>query len=192
MQGSAEGEMRRVVLGVGISLDGYIARPDGSVDFLFMPKDYSMGPFFKRIDTALMGRKTYEMGLKLGGGSISSPGMKCYVFSRTLEAGQRGEVTITSKTPKHFVGEVRKKKGKDIWLMGGGELTREFLREDLVDELYLGVVPVLIGEGIMAFPSGFPQREFALQENKTFSQGLIALRYERRVGKKTKKAQGRG
>jgi dihydrofolate reductase len=192
MQGSAEGEMRRVVLGVGISLDGYIARPDGSVDFLFMPKDYSMGPFFKRIDMALMGRKTYEMGLKLGGGSISSPGMKCYVFSRTLEAGQRGEVTITSKTPKHFVGEVRKKKGKDIWLMGGGELTREFLREDLVDELYLGVVPVLIGEGIMAFPSGFPQREFALKENKTFSQGLIALWYERRVGKKTKKAQGKG
>jgi len=189
MQGSAEGEMRKVVLGVGISLDGYIARPDGSVDFLFMPKDYSMGPFFKRIDTALMGRKTYEMGLKLGGGSISSPGMKCYVFSRTLEAGQRCAVTIISETPKHFVGEVRKKKGKDIWLMGGGELTREFLREDLVDELYLGVVPVLIGEGIMAFPSGFPQREFALKENKTFPQGLIALRYERRVGKKTKKAR---
>jgi hypothetical protein len=58
--------------------------------------------------------------------------------------------------------------------------------------LYLGVVPVLIGEGIMAFPSGFPQREYALKENKTFSQGMIALQYERRVGKKTKKAQGKG
>jgi len=62
--------MRKVVLGVGISLDGYIARPDGSVDFLFMPKDYSMGPFFKRIDAAVMGRKSYEMGLKLGGGEV--------------------------------------------------------------------------------------------------------------------------
>jgi len=72
--------MRKVVLGVGISVDGYIARPDGSVDFLFMPKDYSMAAFFKRIDSAVMGRKTYEMGLKLGGGKISSPGMKCYVF----------------------------------------------------------------------------------------------------------------
>ena len=184
--------MRRVVLGVGISLDGYIARPDGSVDFLFMPKDYSMGPFFKRIDTALMGRKTYEMGLKLGGGTISSPGMKCHVFSRTLEAGQRAEVTITSEAPKRFVEELRKKKGKDIWLMGGGELTREFLREDLVDELYLGVVPVLIGEGIAAFPSGFPQREFALKENRSFSRGMIALWYERRVGTKIKKARGRG
>ena len=72
--------------------------------------------------------------------------------------------------------------------MGGGELTREFLREDLVDELYLGVVPVLIGEGIPAFPSGFPQRKYKLTENKTFSQGLIALKYERvRTKKKAKK-----
>ena len=72
--------------------------------------------------------------------------------------------------------------------MGGGELTRSFLQDDLVDELYLGVVPVLIGEGIPAFPSGFPQREFKLTENKTFSQGLIALKYDRtRVKRKAKK-----
>ncbi len=180
--------MRKVVLGVGISLDGYIARPDGSVDFLFMPKDYSMAAFFKRIDTAVMGRKTYEMGLKLGGGKISSPGMKCYVFSRTLNAGERNGVMVVVDSPRQFVSALRKKKGKDIWLMGGGELTREFLREDLVDGLYLGVVPVLIGEGIPAFPSGFPQRKFALTENKTFSQGLIALKYERvRMKKKAKK-----
>src|SRR5713101_9513105 len=178
--------MRKVVLGVGISLDGYIARPDGSVDFLFMPKDYSMAAFFKRIDIAVMGRKTYEMGLKLGGGSISSPGMKCYVFSKTLEHGERNGVTIIRESPKQFVAALRKKKGKDIWLMGGGELTRDFLREDLVDELYLGVVPVLIGEGIPAFPSGFRQREFTLAENKTYSKGLIALRYER-CGKKKKR-----
>jgi len=176
--------MRKVVLGVGISLDGYIARPDGSVDFLFMPKDYSMAGFFKRVDAAMMGRKTYEVAMKLGGGSLNSPGMKSYVFSRLLVAGECGEVTITSEKPKRFVEELRKKKGRDIWLMGGGELTREFLREDLVDELYLGVVPLLIGEGIAAFPGGFPQRKFKLTENKTFSRGLIALKYERIRGKK--------
>jgi dihydrofolate reductase len=179
-----ETAMRKVVLGVGISLDGYIARPDGSVDFLFMPKDYSMGPFFKRIDLAVMGRKTYEMGLKMGGGRFDSQGMRCTVFSRSLETGERGGVTFIAETPAEFVRAARKRKGKDIWLMGGGELTRDFLREDLVDELYLGVVPVLIGEGIPAFPCGFPQREFALVENKTFSKGLIALRYERRAAKK--------
>src|SRR5262244_4024786 len=165
--------MRKVIYGVGISLDGYIARPDGSVDFLFMPKDYSMSAFFKRIDVAAMGRKTYEVGLKLGGGKISSPGMTCYVFSQTLASNAPGGVTVVRETPRDFVEAIRKKKGKDIWLMGGGDLTRAFLRDDLVDELYLGVVPTLIGEGIPAFPSGFPQRDFALVENKSFSKGLI-------------------
>jgi dihydrofolate reductase len=181
--------VRKVVLGVGISLDGYIARRDGSVDFLFMPKDYSMGPFIKRIDTAVMGRKTYEAGLKMGGGSFPGMGMKYYVFSRSLEAGERGGVTFVKDTPQEWVGAVRKKSGKDIWLMGGGELTRAFLQDDLVDGLYLGVVPTLIGEGIPAFPDGFPQRGFALLENNTFSKGLIALRYERMRKKKSIKAQ---
>jgi len=176
--------MRKVALGVGISLDGYIARPDGSVDFLFMPKDYSMGPFFKRIDAAVMGRKSYEAGLKLGGGKLSSYGMRCYVFSKTLGSVAHEDFAIVKEAPKSFIEVLKKEKGKDIWLMGGGELTREFLREDLVDELYLGVVPVLIGEGIPAFPGGFPQRKFKLTENKTFSQGLIPLKYERARGKK--------
>ena len=179
--------MRKVVLGVGISLDGYIARPDGAVDFLFMPKDYSMAPFFKRVDAAVMGRKTFEMGLKLGGGKLSNYGMKCYVFSETLGSIAHEDFTVVKEPPKPFIEALRKKKGKDIWLMGGGELTRAFLQADLVDELYLGVVPTLIGEGIPAFPSGFPQREFALAENKTYSKGLIALRYERRKKKKEKR-----
>jgi dihydrofolate reductase len=179
--------MRKVVLGVGISLDGYIARPDGTVDFLFMPKDYSMAPFFKRVDAAVMGRKTFEMGLKLGGGKLSNYGMKCYVFSETLGSVAHEDFTVVKEPLKPFIAALRKKKGKDIWLMGGGELTRAFLQADLVDELYLGVVPTLIGEGIAAFPSGFPQREFALAENKTYSKGLIALRYERRKKKKERR-----
>ncbi len=157
--------MRKVVLGLGISLDGYIARPDGAVDFLFMPKDYSMGPFFATIDTAIMGRKTYDAALKMGGGGFGDSKMKSYVFSHSQQPGERGGVTFVNAFP--------------IWLMGGGELARDFLKEDLVDELYIGVVPVLIGEGIPLFPSGFPQREFTLLENKTFSKGLIALKYAR-------------
>jgi Dihydrofolate reductase len=180
--------MRKVIYGVGISLDGYIARLDGSVDFLFMPKDYSMGPFFKRIDVAAMGRKTYEAGLKMSGGKFSSFGLKCFVFSRSQEAGEREGVTFVEGAPAEWLALERKKKGKDIWMMGGGELARAFLRDDLIDELYLGVVPTLIGQGIPAFPNGFPQREFALAENKSFSKGLIALRYERAHRKKRSKA----
>jgi len=174
---STTSEIRKVILGLGISLDGYIARPDGSVDFLFMPKDYSMGPFFKTIDTAVLGRKTYDDGLKMGGSFSGS--MKNYVFSRTLPPGMRNGVLVTNDSPAAVIAEIRKTPGKNIWLMGGGELIREFLKEDLVDELYLGLVPVLIGEGIPLFPSGFPQREFDLIENKSYSQGMIALRYAR-------------
>ena len=170
--------MRKVVLGLGISLDGYIARRNGDVDFLFMPKDYSMADFFACIDTALMGRKTYDISKKMGGGSFG-PKMAAYVFSRKQRPGDRDGVTFTNRSPAALVGEIRKRPGKDVWLMGGGQLIRDFLKADLVDELYIGVVPVLLGAGIPLFPSGFPQREFALIENKTFSKGLIALKYER-------------
>jgi dihydrofolate reductase len=171
--------MRKVILGLGISLDGYIARPDGAVDFLFMPKDYSMGPFFATIDAAIMGRKTYDDALKMGGAGFSGSKMKNYVFSHSQPSGERGGVTFVNEPPKSFVEKLRKRSGKNIWLMGGGELARDFLKEDLVDELYIGIVPVLIGEGIPLFPRGFPQREFSLLENKTFSKGLIALKYAR-------------
>ena len=169
--------MRSVVLGVGISLDGYIARPDGSVDFLFMPKDYSMDAFFATIDTSIMGRKTLDVSLKLGATFDGST--PTYVYSRTQPTGERDGLIWVNQSPARLISQIRKRPGKDIWLMGGGEIAREFLKADLVDELYLGIVPILIGEGIPLFPSGFPQRNFTLVENKTFSKGMISLKYKR-------------
>src|SRR5271169_5168551 len=171
--------MRKIVLGLGISLDGYIARPNGKVDFLFTPKDYSMAPFFATIDTYVLGRKTLDAALKMGGSFTSGGGMATYVFSHSKPPGERDGITFVNESPAALVGRLRKRKGKDIWLMGGGELARAVLKADLVDELYLRVVPVLLGEGIPLFPSGFPQRDFTLLENKTYSKGLIALTYER-------------
>ena len=110
-------------------------------------------------------------------------GLRCYIFSRSLSEGERDGAIFVRKEPKRFVEELRKKEGKDIWLAGGRELAREFLKEDLVDELYLGIVPVLVGEGIPLFAPGFPQREFTLTENKTYSGGMIALKYERVGGR---------
>ena len=180
--------MRKVVLSLGISLDGYIARLDGSVDFLFMPKDYPMGLFLKTIDTAIMGRKTYEVGLKMGGGSaFVGSSTTYYVMSRSQAPGERGGVIFTKQTPAELIAQIRKNRGKNIWHMGGGELAREFLKADLVDEIYLGVVPVLLGEGLPLFPSGFPQRNFTLLENKTYSKGLIALKYKRLRAKANRK-----
>jgi len=172
--------MRKVVLGLGISLDGYIARPDGAVDFLFMPKDYSMGPFFATVDEAIMGRKTYEVGLKLGGGLRSPSRRWRCTFSLTRMPQETRRRSPSSTNPRKLsLRSFGKRSGKNIWLMGGGELARDFLKDDLVDELYIGIVPVLIRRRHPALPSGFPQREFTLLENKTFSKGMIALKYAR-------------
>jgi dihydrofolate reductase len=184
--------MRKIIYAVSASLDGYIARPDGSLDFLHLrPSNYSMMPFFKTIDVGLMGRKTYDVGVRMSGGKFESHGLRCYIFSRSLPAGERDGAIFVREEPKRFVEELRKKKGKNIWLAGGGELTREFLKEDLVDELRLGIVPVLIGEGIRLFAAGFPQCEFTLTENKTYSGGVIALKYERVRGTAVVEAKGR-
>jgi dihydrofolate reductase len=181
--------MRKIVLALGISIDGYIARPDGTFDFLFMPGDFmqEFAAFNASIDTGIMGRKTYDVSRSEGGGSFGSK-MKSYVLSRTLQAGERGGVTFTRQSAKELVKEIRKRKGKDIWLMGGGEVARDFLKADLVDEIHIGMAPVLLGAGIPLFPGGFPQRNFKLMENKSFSKGLVSLKYERLRGKAKKKS----
>jgi len=145
-----------------------------------------MAPFFATIDSAIMGRKTLEAGLKMGG-TVAYPGIATYVFSRSLRAGERDGITFTRDSPADVVAQIRKKPGKDIWLMGGGELARDFLKADLVDGLFLGIVPVLLAKGLPLFPTGFPQRDFSLIENKAYSQGLIAFKYER--VRSTKKRQ---
>lgn len=176
--------MRKIILGLGISIDGYIARRDGTFDFLFMPKDFmeDFSVFQASIDTGIMGRKTYDVS-KAVGESGFGPKIKTYVLSRTLPPGEREGKTFVNLSPQALVEEIRQHKGKDIWLMGGGEIARDFLKADLVDELHLGVVPVLLGEGLPLFPSGFPQRNFELIENKSFSHGLISLKYKRLRGK---------
>jgi dihydrofolate reductase len=133
--------MRKIVLGLGINLDGYIARRDGAVDFLFMPKDYSGVPP-ATVDTAIMGRKTLDAGLKMSGGSLPPSSMAYYVFSHSGPPGKCDGWTFVNQSPAAFVRKLRKRPGKDIWLIGGGELARDFLKADLVDELYIGVVPV--------------------------------------------------
>jgi dihydrofolate reductase len=171
--------MRNVVLGLGLSLDGYIARPNGAVDFLFRPKGYSMAPFFATVDSAIMGRKTLDDALKMSGSSLPRSRMTMYVFSHSQPPGDRNGVVFVDESSVSFIHQLRKRPGKDLWLMGGGELARAFLNDDLGDRLYLGIVPILLGEGIPLFPSGFPQRDFTLLENKTYAKGLISLTYER-------------
>ncbi len=174
--------MRKVILGAGISLDGYLARPDSGIDFLRPPKGYSMSAFFATLDTVVFGRKTFDEAVRRGGGSYQPPvNMPTYVFSQSKPAGESEGVIFTDQTPAAFVDTIRRQpEGKHIFVMGGGELARSFLRDDVVDELYIGVYPVLLGDGIPFFPSGFPQRDFKLVDSRSYEpEGFLELRYAR-------------
>jgi dihydrofolate reductase len=154
---------------------------DGATDFLRPPKNYSMSAFFETLDTLAFGRKTFEEAVKRTGGSYKSPSkMPTFVFSRSRAPGEREGVVFTNQTPTAFVETIRTQHGKDIFVMGGGELARSFLDEDVVDELHLGVYPVLLGSGVPFFPAGFPQRDFRLVASKSYEpDGFLELRYSR-------------
>lgn len=175
--------MRKVKYCVGVSLDGYIAAPDGSVDWLERAtrkakgEDFGMGAFFRSIDTVLMGRKTYEVAVKMGMAKGGYPKMKNYVFSRTLPPGAREGVEFVSGNPAVLLARLREQPGKDIWLCGGGELAREFLKAGVLDEIILGIVPMLIGAGRPTFPPDFPETEVELVECKQYKGGVIGLTY---------------
>jgi dihydrofolate reductase len=175
---------RKVILGFGISLDGYIARRNGAMDYLVIDKEGEalMADFFAKIDTTIMGRKTAAATAEMrkSGEMPELPGITNYVVSRRWKPGKREGFEVVSGSLTAFVRKLKRRSGKDIYLGGGGELCRSFLQEDLVDELYIGVSPILLGDGIPGFPGKFPQRDFRLTECKSYSNGSVGLRYERR------------
>jgi dihydrofolate reductase len=171
---------RKIVLAASVSLDGYLARRDGSIDFLVEPKGVDFRAFMARFDVCVMGRKTYEAGLKMGGEAMfKQGGAAYYVFSRTLRPGKRNYVTFVNEAIPSFIAAMRARPGKEIWHMGGGELAREFLGLDLIDEIHLGIVPTLIGDGLPLFPGSFPERKFALTKSETYGGTMVGLEYER-------------
>src|ERR1700734_729199 len=180
--------LRRVILGFGISIDGYIARRNGAMDYLVIDQEGEalMADFFAKIDTAIMGRKTAAVTAKMrkSGEIPETPGITNYVVSRRWKPGKRDGFEVVSGSLTAFVKKLKRRSGKDIYLGGGGELARSFLQEDLVDELFIGVGPTLLGDGIPAFPGKFPQRDFKLTECKSYSNGSVGLRYERTRSRK--------
>jgi dihydrofolate reductase len=174
---------RKVILGFGVSIDGYIARRNGALDFLVIDKEgeTAMAAFFAKIDTTVMGRKTAAGWVKMrqSGEIPDTPGMASYVISRRWKPGKREGFEVVRGSLTAFVRKLKRRPGKDIYLGGGGELARSFLQEDLVDELFIGVGPTLLGDGIPGFPGKFPQRDFKLTECKSYSNGSVGLRYER-------------
>lgn len=171
---------RKVIVHIAASADGYIARSDGDLEWLTSrpaPKGfYGMNAFMKTIDATVMGRKTYEAGLGLG--ATFDAKKKTFVFSRHAAPAKLPlGVEFVSGAIGPFVSRLREQPGRDIWLMGGGELIASFLDANAIDEFVVSVVPVFIGAGIPLIARRHRHVPLELQSNERFEDGLVQLHY---------------
>jgi dihydrofolate reductase len=170
--------MRLVRYGGAMSLDGYIAGPNGEYDWIVMDPDIDFAGFLAQFDTFLIGRKTFEAIRRMGSEAPPSPGIQNVVFSRTLKP-EDCPAAILSDNAERFVTELRAKPGKDIALFGGGELFRSLLAAGLVDRVEVSLVPVLLGGGIPFLPPPAARTALKLRKQQLYEKtGTISLEYD--------------
>src|SRR4051794_34017017 len=176
---------RKVTFGGANSLDNYIARADGAVDWILWSDEAGeiMKDYWSSIDTMIVGRKTWDFMVasapKPKNKKTADPygGVKTYVFSRTLPAGQKEGATILNSDPGEFVRELKSQEGKGICIMGGGNLARSLFDAGVIDEIGLSIHPVLLGSGIPLFHSMNKQIDLELIECRPFKNGCVHVLY---------------
>jgi dihydrofolate reductase len=176
--------MRKIIVYIATSADGFIARKDGGIDWLDRPRpkgNYGMAEFWKSIDTIVMGRKTYDLTVKfVKGGQASAEmfsGIKHYVFSRKPPKKVLPGFEFVKEPIKQFAQNLRAQKGKDIMMMGGGGMIASFLDAGEIDEFQISVIPVFIGEGIPLIAPRHRTVPLKLLSTKKFSDGVVQLHY---------------
>ncbi|MBI1228333.1 MAG: dihydrofolate reductase [Bacteroidetes bacterium] len=167
--------MRKVILGLAVSLDSFIEGPNGEYDWCFTDQDYGLNEFFGRIDAIFIGRKSFELAQELGEAAMMPP-VKQYVFSNSMTEVP-ADCEIVSGDIAEQVKQIKRQAGKDIWLWGGASLTASLINEGLVDELWLSVHPILLGSGKPLFRGISDRIKLTLLETKTYETGLVSLKY---------------
>ena len=175
---------RKIIALIATSADGFIARSDGSVDWLDRPAPkghYGMAAFYKSIDTILWGRKTYDVVLEFQKkgvpGSAFDPNVKNYLFSRTPALSPAKGVQLVNEPVKSFATRLRRQKGKNIWMMGGAGIIASFLDAGEIDEFKIHVIPVFIGEGIPLIAPARRTVPLKLLASKKYSEGVLEHHY---------------
>jgi dihydrofolate reductase len=169
--------MRRVRYNVAASLDGFIAGPDGSFDWIPNDPAVDFAALFANVDAVLFGRLSYELVQSQGGGGPWPAGSKLYVFSRTLRAEDHPGVTVIDRDAGAAVAALRAAEGGDIWLFGGGALFASLIAAGQVDRVEVTVVPVLLGRGVPLFPGDGTRAELRLESTKQYPSGMVTLAY---------------
>ncbi len=171
--------MRKVTFSVANSLDNYIAREDGAVDWLLSGEESAseLTEFWKTIDAVVIGRKSYEPVLKSETPFPTYPGVKNYVLSRTLKESTDKNVEVIREDAVEFVRKLKTEEGKGIFVMGGGLLAKPLLEANLIDEVEVNIHPVLLGSGISLFHEMKRQIDLELLDCKTFKNGCVSVTY---------------
>ena len=164
----------KVILNIATSLDGFIARKDGSVDWLpeinNTKEDYGMKEFLDSVGTVILGNTTYAQF------GAHYPNKKCFVFSRK-NSGKKDNITYVNSNVKDFINGLSENDG-NIWLVGGADIVKEFLKNNLIDEFVITVIPTVLGEGIPLFGDGCGEHKLKLQNIMSYDSSVIQLRYQ--------------
>ena len=167
--------MRRIRYAVATSLDGYITGPKGEIDWIVTNTEIDFSALFEQFDTFLVGRRTFELMVKEG--RAETPGIKTFVFSRTLHQRDYPGVTIVAEKAEEIVAALRAEPGKDIWLFGGGSLFGSLLDARLVDTVEVAIMPVLLGSGTPLLSPPAKQTKLKLSNHKVYKTGIVSLEY---------------
>jgi dihydrofolate reductase len=168
---------RNIILYIGTSIDGYIANEDGTLEWLENTEvegDSGYDALLERIDTVVMGKATYDV---VRGFDIEYPyrHLKNYVFTKSV-SGTDEYVSFVNEDVKTFIENLKQKPGKDIWLIGGGNLAREFFKENLIDEFQLAIAPIVLGKGISLYTGDEWNRTYTLTKVEKLGQ-LAMIHY---------------
>lgn len=169
---------RKIIVFIATSADGYIARPDGDFAWLNRPPvkgNYGMAKFYKKVDTVIMGHKTYEAGVKLG--QKGYPGMRNFVFSTKTKKSDVPHVEFVNENVDAFAKRLQSAKGKHIWLVGGSGIIASFLDSRQIDEFIIHVIPIFIGAGIPLIQPRHRNVELTLRRARRYSDGVVRLHY---------------
>ncbi len=172
---------RKVILYIATSLDGYIAKPNDNLDFLSIVEkegeDYGYASFIKSVDTVVLGRKTYDW-IIAHVPEFHHADKKTYIITRTARPDV-GNITFYTEDLKDLILKLKSETGKNIFIDGGAEIVNELLKENLIDEFVISIIPILVGDGVKLFKDGRPEQKLTLISTKQFETGLIQLHYKR-------------